>query len=138
VIPTREDGTVTVFVVTFMLALLVVAGLVFDGGYLLAARREAANVAESAARAGAQALDTDALRATGEVRVDRDRAVTQAEQYLSRSGYEGSATVEDGVVVVDVTITRRLFILGIAGFSKSSVTGQGRARPVRGVQVEGN
>ena len=81
---------------------------------------------------------SNALRATGETRVDRDRAVAQAEQYLSRSGYEGSAKVEDGAVVVDVTITRRLFILGIAGFSKSSVTGQGRARPVRGVQVEGD
>ena len=47
-----EEGTVTVFVVGFMLALLLVAGLVIDGGNVLAARREAANVAESAARAG--------------------------------------------------------------------------------------
>ena len=37
--------------------------LVIDGGNALAARREAINVAESAARAGVQGLDEDAARA---------------------------------------------------------------------------
>ena len=36
-----DEGTVTVFVTVFMIALLLVAGLVIDGGHVLAARREA-------------------------------------------------------------------------------------------------
>ena len=38
-------------------ALLLVAGLVFDGGRMIAARRDADAVAAAAARAGAQGLD---------------------------------------------------------------------------------
>src|SRR3712207_7980324 len=57
-----ERGTVTVFVVVFMSALLAVAGLVIDGGNLLAARRHAANVAESAARAGRSEEHTSELQ----------------------------------------------------------------------------
>jgi len=36
-----QGGTVTAFVVCFTIALLVVAGLVIDGGFTLAARRRA-------------------------------------------------------------------------------------------------
>ena len=66
----RERGSVTVFVVIFTIALVFVAGLVFDGGQILAARREASNVAESAARAGAQAIDEGELRRSGQIRLD--------------------------------------------------------------------
>ena len=48
-----ERGTVTVFIVSMTTALLLVAGLVFDGGRMIAARRDADAVAAAAARAGA-------------------------------------------------------------------------------------
>src|SRR3546814_2863091 len=60
----NERGSVTAFVVIMTSALLAMAGLVIDGGYALAAHRRAFNEAEAAARAGAQAVDLDTLRAT--------------------------------------------------------------------------
>ncbi|MEZ5230977.1 MAG: Tad domain-containing protein [Acidimicrobiales bacterium] len=66
----QERGSVTVFTVVMTVALLFMAGLVFDGGQILNARRVAANIAESAARAGAQELDEDAARGTGATTLD--------------------------------------------------------------------
>ena len=45
--------------------MLLAAGLAFDGSRVLAARREAVDVARQAARAGAQAVDIGAVRAGG-------------------------------------------------------------------------
>lgn len=135
---TGERGTVTVFVVVFMLALLVVAGLVIDGGYMLAARREAANVAESAARAGAQELDTGAARTSGDVRLDPVAATTRAETYLAASGHDGTVAVAGDTVRVEVTITRHMAILGLAVLADATVTASGEARSVRAVREDGN
>jgi len=52
-----ESGMVTAFVVVFTLALLVMAGLVLDGGLALSAKVQAIDDAQAAARAGAQAID---------------------------------------------------------------------------------
>lgn len=133
-----EAGTVTVFVTVFMLALLVVAGLVIDGGRMLAARREVANVAESAARAGAQELDTRAARTSATVQLDPVAAQRRATEFLAASGYSGTVTVEANRVHVQVSATPHLFILGIAGMSDATVTANGEARGVRAVREEGN
>ena len=47
-----EAGTVTAFVAVFAVALIAVAGLVVDGGYMLAGRRAAFDEAEAAKQAG--------------------------------------------------------------------------------------
>lgn len=133
-----EAGTVTVFVTVLMLALLVVAGLVIDGGRMLAARREVANVAESAARAGAQELDTGAARTSATVQLDPVAAQRRTTDFLAASGFHGTVTVEANTVHVEVTATRRLFILGIAGMTEATVTASGEARGVRAVREEGN
>lgn len=131
-----ETGSVTAFVVVFMVALLAVAGLVIDGGRILAARREAANVAESAARAGAQELDENSVRAAGTRRLAPGHARLAAEQYLERTGYEGSVRLDGETVVVTVTINRPLLILGIAGLADATVTSHGSARALRGITQE--
>lgn len=59
----RDDrGAVTAFATVFTVAVIGVFGLVFDGGRMLAAQRQADNEAAGAARAAAQAIDIDALR----------------------------------------------------------------------------
>lgn len=133
-----ERGTITVFVSVFMIALVVVAGLVIDGGSMLAARREASNVAESAARAGSQALDEDAARAGEGVRLDPASARRRAEDYLAAAGYRGTVSIVGQSVLVEVTIDKHLFILGVVGLADASVTGRGSAHGVRGVTQEGN
>ena len=130
---TSERGSVTAFVVVFTVALLAVAGLVVDGGFLLAAKREALNEAEAAARAGAQAVDLDLLRGGGGVGLDPQAAERRALEYLDARGRTGTVTVDGDVVRVRVTFEHPLTILGAFGLGPRTVDGEGEARAVRGV-----
>lgn len=129
---TSERGTVTAFVVITTIAMLMATGLVLDGGNLLAARREAIDRATEAARAGAQAVDTDALRHRRST-VDPGEAVSAARRHLQRTGHAGAVTVGDGRVSVRVSVERRLTLLTLVGLRSATVTGTGEARIVRGV-----
>lgn len=129
----NERGSVTVFVVVFTVALLMVGGLVIDGGYTLAAHRRAFNEAEAAARAGAQAIDMDLLRSTGVVQLDPDAARSRAEKYLASTGHEGTVEVEGDVVRVHVQFSEPMLILSVVGVGPLQINGDGTARAVRGV-----
>lgn len=135
----REEGQVTAFVVVFVVALIFLAGLVVDGGYVLAARRRAMNEAQAAARAGAQALDLDAYRGGGTFTLDPGGARAAALSYLDRTGHGAGATVDvaGDTVSVSVSFDQALNILGIAGAPAVSVSGNGSARSARGVVSEG-
>jgi hypothetical protein len=60
----RDRGSVTAYLLIMTVALVMLAGLVLDGGASLAAQGRAADSAEEAARAGADALEEQSLRAT--------------------------------------------------------------------------
>jgi hypothetical protein len=130
-----EDGTVTAFVVSFTLALILLAGLVVDGGLTLAARVQAIDEAQAAARAGAQAIDLAAYRADGPLTLQPDQARQAARDYLATTGHDGTVDVHDNEVDVTVHITQPMQILGIAGISTLTVTGHGSARPEHGVEA---
>jgi Flp pilus assembly protein TadG len=132
-----ERGAVTVFVVVFTTTLLLVAGLVIDGGYVLAARRQAINEAEAAARAGAQAIRTDVLRADGPVTISPAEAQRKALAYLAGSGHEGTVDVFGDTVRVEVSFSKPLAILGLAGLAHVTIRGTGEAQGVRGLAQEG-
>lgn len=128
-----ERGTVTVFVVSMTTALLLVAGLVFDGGRMIAARREADAVAAAAARAGAQGLDEAGVRQTDGAPLNASDVVRRVERYLGRTNYSGVASVSGDTVTVEVHRTQTLAILSLAGIASSDITGTGSARAVRAV-----
>jgi hypothetical protein len=135
--PTRhgERGQVTAFVVVLTAALLLLAGLALDGGLALAAKRQAINEAEQAARAGAQAIATGTYRQTGRLVLDPGRARAAARTYLAATGHPGSVQVSaSGRVVVTVTITQPTQLLRLAGVTRITVTGRGAARPARAVE----
>lgn len=134
----NERGSVTMFVVVFTVALLMVAGLVIDGGYTLAAHRRAFNEAEAAARAGAQAIDLDALRATGNAVLDPDAARARAEDYLARTGHRGFVEVDGDTVRVRVEFRQPMVLLSIVGVGPLDINGDGSARAVRGVLSGGD
>jgi Flp pilus assembly protein TadG len=119
--------------------LLVVAGLVIDGGNILAARRTAINEADAAARAGAQALTPNALRShTTEVTLDSSLAQQRVKAYLASTGHEATVDVVGNRVVVDVTYTQPLSLLGIAGMRPVTIRGHGEALAVRGITTGGD
>lgn len=129
-----QAGQVTAFVVVFAVALVLVAGLVLDGGYVLAAKRRAMNEAEAAARAGAATSGLSGYRASGPVRLDPARAEAAARAYLAQTGHGGDVAVAGDRVVVTVRFDQPLQILGLGGLGAQSVTGRGEARAVRGVE----
>ena len=131
-----DRGTVTAFVVGFAVALLAMAGLVIDGGYMLAGQRAAFDVAEAAARAGAQAVDENALRQGGGVVVQPGEARQRVAEYLARSGHDGTVEINGDTVTVHVTVTQRLAILGIVGVGPATIHASGTAHGVRSVRDE--
>ncbi|MDP8931787.1 MAG: pilus assembly protein TadG-related protein [Actinomycetota bacterium] len=133
----EEQGAVLMFVVGLAAALLVLAGLVFDGGQILAARREAYALADNAARAGAQAVDLDALRGLEQLRLKPAAAEAAARSYLDRVGHEGVVTISDDTVQVRVTQTVPLVVLPMVGLKARTVSGVGEAHAVRGVTGPG-
>ena len=130
-----EDGTVTAFVVVFTAALILFAGLVIDGGLTLAARVQAINEAQSAARAGAQAIDLATYRATGQLTLNADQARQAALDYLASTGHDGTVEIHGNEVDVIVRITQPMQILGIGGIASLTVKGHGAARPEHGVEA---
>lgn len=128
-----ETGMVTVFVVTMTMALLLFAGLVVDGGAVLAARRQAIDVAEQAALAGAQGIRVADVRTGLDPTLDPALAAAAAQAYLDEVGREGEVRVVGDDVEVTVSIERPMLILGLAGLGDVTVTGRANARNARGV-----
>lgn len=128
----RDDGALTVFFVLLVPALVLVAGLVFDGGQLLAARRAVQDAAQDAARAGAQAVDVAAVR-EGHTMLAGPRAAVAARTWLAAEGESGSVSVSGDTVTVTVRRAVPLALLGAVGLSSRTVSATEQARIVRGV-----
>ena len=118
---------VTAFVVVIMMALVLVAGLVLDGGLALAAKVQAIDDAQAAARAGAQAIDLSTFRATGQITLDAATATTDAEQSLTTAGQSGTVNVAGDVVTVTVTVIQHTQILDLIGVNALHETATGSA-----------
>ncbi|MEW6473545.1 MAG: pilus assembly protein TadG-related protein [Actinomycetota bacterium] len=130
-----ERGQVTAFLAVFVVALVVVGGLVIDGGSLLAAKRRAISEAEGAARAGAQALAPGALR-RGAALPDPTGAAAAADAYLAKTGHQGVVAVEGDTVRVTVSFHQPMLVLGIGGLASVAVTGEGAARAAQGPEEQ--
>jgi hypothetical protein len=128
-----ENGQVTAFVVVIATAVLMFAGLLLDGGQALAAKVRAIGEAQEAARAGAQAIDLAAYRATGTLTLTPDHAVTLAQRYLAATGHTGTVRVTGNAVIVTVTLTQPTALLRLVGVGSLTVTSTGSAQPQRGI-----
>jgi Flp pilus assembly protein TadG len=118
-------------------ALLALGALVFDGGQILTARREANNLARQAARAGAQQLDVAQARA-GTFTLDPVAAETAARAYLADQGIAPtSVQVVGDRVEVTVSLTQPTPLLSILGIDDRTVTATASARSARGVTGDG-
>ncbi|GAA4342846.1 hypothetical protein GCM10023178_56000 [Actinomadura luteofluorescens] len=132
----RDRGTIAMYTVLFTPVVILLAGLLVDGGLAIHARQRAADMAEQAARAGANQIDTDALRRTGEPVMDPDRARAAACDLLA--SYSDQVTgsrcdADEQEVAVTVRIGVRPQLLGIIpGFGEFQLTSSATARPVTG------
>lgn len=133
----EEEGAATIFVVGLATALLMLAGLLYDGGRVLAARREAFHTADNAARAAAQAVDIDVVRSGATPLLDVAAAEIAARDYLDRLGLDGDVLVTADQVSVTVSIDVEMALLQAIGLDGRTVTGTGRAQIVEGVSRAG-
>jgi len=131
-----EHGQVTAFVVVFVTAVLLFAGLVLDGGLALAAKVRAMGEAQEAARAGAQEIDLVAYRADGTLRLLPQQASAAAQRYLAAAGHTGAVSVAGNTISVSVTVSHPTELLGLIEIGSITVTGSGQAQPQRGVDAE--
>jgi hypothetical protein len=133
----EEDGVVTAFVVIFTLALVLLAGLVVDGGLTLAARVNAGDEAQEAARAGAQAIDLPLYRATGQIALDPQQADQVAKTYLAAVGDQGTVQVTGDQVHVTVSVSQPMQILEVVGIKDLTVSASATAVAEHGVNGPG-
>lgn len=131
----EERGQLTLFVVFAVVGLLVLAGLVVDGGYLLAGRRRAIDEANGAARAGAAALAPSEYRAGGAVVLDPATAAAAAQDYLAAAGHGGTVVIDGDRVSVSVAFDQPMTLLRIIGVDDVAVSGRGEARSIRGIET---
>lgn len=124
-------------VAVLAVALLALGALVFDGGQILTARREANNLARQAARAGAQELDVGQAR-VGIFTLDPGAADAAARAYLADVGVSPiSVQVTGDRVEVTVELTQRTPLLSILGIDQRTVSATASARAARGVTGDG-
>jgi Flp pilus assembly protein TadG len=131
-----EAGSVTAMVAILTIGLLLLVGLVYDGGRILTAKRRAINTAEQAARAGAQEVSIASVRAGGRHRLDPPAAQAAALAYLSQAGYSGTARVRADAIDVDVAWSQPTIILHLTGTGTPGGTVSASARSVHGVTSE--
>jgi len=132
---TDDRGSLTAFLAVLATGLFVLVGLVVDGDRALAAKREAIDVAEQAARAGADQLSVDDLRA-GEFVIDPIRATSEVNSYLDAAGVQGSVSVSGNSVVVQVVGDSPTTVLGMIGIGDIHVSATASATNVHGVSRE--
>jgi hypothetical protein len=106
-----DEGSITAFVAIVAVALVMVAGMAYDGGQVLAAHAAARSDAAKGARAGAQEIDLVALRQTGETTLDPAAAEAAALAFLEEAGAVGIATIDGSTITVTVTVVQPMHIL---------------------------
>lgn len=122
----RERGvSLSAFVATIVTALLLMGGLVIDGGAQSTAARECQQVAAEAARAASDA--TAPQRAAG-VAVDAGVALAAARSVIAgHPALTGAASVSGGVVTVRTEKTARTIFLSLIGIRALSARGEATA-----------
>jgi Flp pilus assembly protein TadG len=136
-----DRGAATIFVIGLSVMLFVLAGLVVDGGLAINARAEAADVAEQAARAGAQEINEDVLRGSGVVELSGEAAAT-AETFLESTSFAAEGGQITGITVnadeITVSVTRDYdtMLLSIINFDSFTVNSTATARPAVGIDGE--
>lgn len=137
--PGAESGAISAMIVTMIVMLFLLAGLVVDGGFALNAREKVYDDAEQAARAAANEIDIEHLRATGEVVILQGAATQRAQQYMSDRGYDPSRVDVDvgaGEVTVWAERTVDTSLLQLILIDEYNVEGQATSRPAVGITGE--
>src|SRR6266545_2351968 len=115
-----DDGLAAVWMVFTTFLTLLLAGVIFGGGTVFAARTHGYDLAQQAARAGAQQIDAATYRSSGLLRLDATRGAT------------GTVTVTAARITVTATSHQPTPMLANFGVTTVTVTATASATPVAG------
>jgi Flp pilus assembly protein TadG len=134
----RDRGSISMFTVIFTVSVILLAGLLVDGGLAIHARQRAYDIAEQAARAGADDINEANLRATGNTEINVDTACGKVDKLLA--AYPGEIdqqaticdrTPQEVTVTIQITVQPQLLSI-VPGFSAFTMTGTASAHPDEG------
>ncbi|MEV3998965.1 TadE/TadG family type IV pilus assembly protein [Streptomyces halstedii] len=128
---TRRDdrGSMSLFFALATIGILMVMGLLVDGGGALNAANRSTSLAQEAARTAGQQLDpAQAVEGTA-ITIDPGAAIGAAQDYLAAAGVQGNAQITDGgqTLTVTVTDTYRTYFAQFIGKGTITVTGTATA-----------
>ncbi|MFE5108381.1 pilus assembly protein TadG-related protein [Streptomyces sp. NPDC056663] len=119
----------SIFFALSALAILMVMGLLVDGGGALNAGNRATSLAQEAARTAGQQLDpAQAIEGTA-ITIDPDAAVGAAQDYLAAANVQGDVQITNGEQTLTVTVhdTYTTHFATFVGMSTINVTGTAHA-----------
>ncbi|MFC4469215.1 pilus assembly protein TadG-related protein [Streptomyces xiangluensis] len=124
-----EEGSISLFFAVISVGLLLVMGLLVDGGGALNASNRAESLASEAARTAGQQLDpAQAIQGTA-ITIDPEAAQGAAEDYLAGAGVQGEVQISDDGQTMTVTVhdTYHTYFAQLLGKTTISVTGSATA-----------
>ncbi|WP_330279142.1 pilus assembly protein [Streptomyces sp. NBC_00569] len=125
----RDRGSMSLFFAVTTVALLMVMGLLVDGGGALNASSRATSLAQEAARTAGQQLDpAQAIEGTA-ITIDPDAAQAAAQDYLAAAGVQGDVTIDGNGRTLTVTVhdTYNTYFAQLVGKGTINVTGTATA-----------
>lgn len=126
----ERGGAVSAPMAVAVLVMLITIGLAVDGVRAVEGFVRADAIAEEAARAAAQSLDSGRLQ-RGQAVIDPAAAAAAVHNYLAAAGASGEVAVAArGRVRVDVRLARPTVLLGLIGRSELTSTGSAEAEVI--------
>jgi Flp pilus assembly protein TadG len=124
-----EDGSMSLFFAVTTVGLLMVMGLLVDGGGALNASNRAEALAQEAARTAGQQLDpAQAIEGTA-ITIDPDAAQAAAQDYLAANNVQGDVQITDDGQTMTVTVhdSYNTYFAQLIGKGTINVTGTATA-----------
>lgn len=122
-----DRGSGTIWAMGVVIIMMILSGAVLDGGNAMAGRVKALDIAQEAARAGANQIDLAALRNDGVVQLDPGRAEAAAAGFLGRAGIDGVVNATTQEVTVTVSRAQPTLILQAVGVDQLTMTATAHA-----------
>ncbi len=125
----REDGTITVMTVGFLLFVGLLAVVVVNSSAAFLQRQQLDNVADGAALAAADGLNQDAFYRTGEITLDDQQARRLVRDYVTGEGIRvTSVRIDAGQVSVRLERTVSLAFAPPGWQSRTTIVSEATAQ----------
>ena len=136
-----ERGQYLVQTVILLPMLMILVGLVLDGGWMYWQYRRAEITVNAAAQAASHAIDVEYFRQTNQVRLDAGEAWSAASGLvnINQRGQLQVTGIQIGnnQVIVNAHAEVQTIFFRLAGISSVSMRVEGRAYPAFGINLEG-